>query len=208
MKNLYLNNLHYGDHLVEGILQDLKKMGIFENSLIIITADHGEAFAEHDAIKHNRTVYEEMIRIPMIIKMPGIESTTIDRHVGLEDLFATINELYGLEHDLPALRSNSLLPFIAGDKNARSRDWYYRRSADGFIFYSIRGNQYKYSNIKHHDHLFDLLADPAEQINIADKKPVLTSYLRTMAELIIITDTKLNSVWGVISIMMRALMMI
>ena len=71
MKRLYDAELLYGDHLVGEFLNKLKSSGEFDESLIIITGDHGEMFGEHGEIDHGASVYNEVIKVPLIIKFPG-----------------------------------------------------------------------------------------------------------------------------------------
>lgn len=190
---LYLNNLSYGDHLVETILEKLKKLGIYQKSLVIITADHAEAFGEHNTVKHYKTVYEEMIRIPMLVKMPGIKPVTITSQVGLEDIFATINQLYQLGYQSPALRSSSLLPFMMNGDSYRPVRQYYRRASVLYPFYALRGDRFKFVRNRFTDELYDLIKDPKELNNLAGSMPALTSYLRTSALLVKLQDEKLKT---------------
>ena len=190
---LYHNNLYYGDHLVETILEELKKKGLYDNSLIIITADHAEAFGEHRTVKHYKTVYEEMIHVPMMIKMPGIKPATISSQVGLEDIFATINELYQIDYQSPALRSSSLLAFLKSGKDDPNPRQYYRRASVNYPFYSLRGDTFKYLRNRFSDELYNLEEDPGELHNLAAHMPARMSTMRTAALLLKLQDEKLGT---------------
>jgi arylsulfatase A-like enzyme len=73
-------------------------MGLWENSLVAITSDHGEAFLEHGHWEHSQTLYEELIRVPLIVKWPGqAEPGRESSPVSLVDLFVTLAEAAGLE---------------------------------------------------------------------------------------------------------------
>ncbi|MFQ6084532.1 MAG: sulfatase, partial [Candidatus Aminicenantia bacterium] len=99
LKNLYDANLNYVDYYVGRVIELLKKEGWYQNSVIIITSDHGEALYEHQKLQHNSTVYEEMIRIPLIIKFPptaNIEPQRISNLVEMIDLTATFFDLFNL----------------------------------------------------------------------------------------------------------------
>ena len=62
-----------------------------------VTSDHGEEFLDHGGTKHGRTLYEEVLRVPLLIRMPDLSSAgrTFDRPVGLVDLMPTVLELVG-----------------------------------------------------------------------------------------------------------------
>ena len=67
----YQENLAYSDHQAGRLLDGLDDLGVLDRSLVIVTADHGEAFREHGALQHNTTVYEEMIHVPLIVRLPS-----------------------------------------------------------------------------------------------------------------------------------------
>lgn len=74
-------------------------MGVYENALIIVTADHGEAFYEHDYWEHTQTLYEEMVRVPLIVKWPeGGPRGRVATHVSQADVFPTILQEAGVSN--------------------------------------------------------------------------------------------------------------
>lgn len=90
----YLTGLKYTDKVVEELFGDLEREGLLDNTLVIITGDHGEGFAEHGAVAHNGTAYEEGMRVPLIVREPG--STSREPIHGLRqhiDLLPTILEV-------------------------------------------------------------------------------------------------------------------
>lgn len=68
---LYDGNLLLADSAVGQVLATLRSTGRFDNSLIIITSDHGEAFMEHGMVGHNTTLFDEMLHVPLMIRLPG-----------------------------------------------------------------------------------------------------------------------------------------
>ncbi len=93
----YRQEIEYLDKGLGRLFDYLKNQGIYDNSLIIITADHGEEFFDHGGAAHGRTLYDEMTHIPLIIKLPYSEKRgTIDRHlVQSIDIAPTIANLVG-----------------------------------------------------------------------------------------------------------------
>ena len=101
LKDLYKSELFYGDYLVGNFIEDLKKADKYDDSIIIITADHGEFFGEHGEINHGVTVYNEVIRVPFLIKFPKntIEPREINKLCSHYDLLPTLVNFLGLETD-------------------------------------------------------------------------------------------------------------
>ena len=67
----YDGEIAYLDYYMGKLFEKLKELGIYDNTMIIITSDHGEFFGEHDYWYHSHELYEEVIKIPLIIKYPG-----------------------------------------------------------------------------------------------------------------------------------------
>jgi len=83
-------------------------------ALLIVSADHGEAFGEHGTKYHAVTLYEELLRIPLFISFPGAQHRVIDQPVTLIDLGPTILDAYGLHTPAPFL-GQSLVPLLRGE---------------------------------------------------------------------------------------------
>ncbi len=104
LKKLYSAELYYGDYLIGNLIEKLKAEKIYDETLIIITSDHGEFFGEHNQINHGGTVYNEVIKVPLIIKFPhGYKSgETINKLTSHYDILPTITSYLGLEiKDIP-----------------------------------------------------------------------------------------------------------
>jgi len=88
LKLLYKSELFYGDYLVGQFLEKLRENNSYDDTLIIITGDHGEFFGEHGEINHGGTVYNEVIKVPFFIKFPknfmaGMKIDKICSHIDL-----------------------------------------------------------------------------------------------------------------------------
>lgn len=90
LEALYDGQIKFIDTALKDITAALKKENMFENTLIIITADHGEEFWEHNNYEHGHTVYNEVIHVPLIIAGGKFKNTVINNPVSLVDLFPTI----------------------------------------------------------------------------------------------------------------------
>jgi len=110
----YDGEIAYTDKCIGDLCQGMKKMGLTNNTIIILTSDHGEGLGEHGEATHAIFIYEATLRVPLIIKGPkGLlpKGKSIPAMVSNMDIFPTVLELFGLEK-IPDLPSKSLVPLI------------------------------------------------------------------------------------------------
>jgi len=171
--SLYDNGIAYVDKCIGDLFEMLKSMNLFDNSLIIITADHGEEFQEHGYMLHdNPYYYEEIVRVPLVVKLPKAhtnlknsgEGLVVDGLVESIDIMPTILDLLAIEG--PKMQGKSLKELISG--NGRGKEYVFGFGLSGSLF--IRTDRWKLVNDsgvqKDRFKLFDLHNDPAEQINL------------------------------------------
>ena len=98
----YAGDVAFADDLIGELIATLKDIGIYDNSLLIVSSDHGEEFYEHGRLEHSRTLYPEVVHVPLIFRWPGEipEGVRIDTAVSLVDLAPTILDLIGVGHTL------------------------------------------------------------------------------------------------------------
>lgn len=92
LRALYTGEVAYADAQIGRFLDLLRYLGLYEESLIVVISDHGEEFGEHGGFDHGRTLYDELLRVPLIVKFPSGRwaGTRIDAPVSLVDLFPTV----------------------------------------------------------------------------------------------------------------------
>jgi arylsulfatase A-like enzyme len=97
LRALYDGEVRYTDRQFGAFLDLLRYLGLYEQSLIILVADHGEEFYEHGGFDHGRTLYEELLRVPLIVKFPGARGagTRVSARVSTLDLVPSVLELVG-----------------------------------------------------------------------------------------------------------------
>jgi arylsulfatase A-like enzyme len=105
----YDSDVHWTDLWLGFLLGYMEQEPWFDETIIIIVADHGEEFHEHGKGYHGHQIYQESIWVPLLIYAPGIEPSRVDRRVGLLDLFPTILDLTGINADRSRLQGTSLL---------------------------------------------------------------------------------------------------
>ena len=115
--SLYQGEIQYVDHCIGDLLEALKEKGLLDQTLVVVTADHGEEFLDHGLFGHGNSLYEELIRVPLIIydgakPQPGRVVSEVTQNL---DLYPTILEYLGIEVPAGALGS-SLLPLLYGSR--------------------------------------------------------------------------------------------
>ncbi len=114
LKELYQAEVLAFDSYFGEFIGKLKKIGIYNNAMIILVSDHGEEFFEHKGWAHSHALYDEQIRVPMIIKFPAnrFGHTRISNPVGLLDLMPTVLSYLNIDYDFSALDGKDLMPLI------------------------------------------------------------------------------------------------
>ena len=167
----YAAELAYIDHWIGKLLEDLKKRGLYDSSLIIVTADHGEMLGEHGENGHQFFIYEPAIKVPLIIKMPGqLAAKVVTDPVGLIDLAPTIVSALRSRHKMRS-DGRDLMPYLTGDQTSIDPDrMLYCESVVPFSIganplFGLSGAKWKYIETTRSE-LYDLQADPDELINL------------------------------------------
>ncbi len=175
VEDLYNREVEYTDRQIGRLLDRVRELGLLENTMIIFTSDHGEEFWEHHDVSHGHTFFTEVVRVPLVIRLPdgyAVANRQIDSQVRLVDVAPTILDFLGLP-PLELAEGQSLLPLIRGEEEPLDRPAFY----ESMIYYrDLKGycdGQFKYvlDEDTGEDQLYDLASDPQEQINIADLDP-------------------------------------
>jgi arylsulfatase A-like enzyme len=177
----YQENLAYGDHQAGRLLDGLEDLGVLERALVIVAADHGEAFREHGAMQHNTTVYEEMVHVPLVVRLP-MEPALPERFGGvveLRSIFPTVCQALGIAGCPPAL-APSLLERIerASERPGLARSW--ARGRRG-AFTALILERHKLIAAAHtYEPLafYDLVRDPGETTDLRAAAPALVREAR------------------------------
>lgn len=117
---LYDADILYTDQiLIKPLIVLLKELGIYDNTMIIITSDHGEEFYEHDGWLHSNTLYEELLRVPLLIKFPNSEfnGARINTRCRSIDIMPTILDVVSVKYDPNSLDGQSLMPLVLGKES-------------------------------------------------------------------------------------------
>lgn len=171
---IYDEKIQRTDSLFRQFLEQFERLGVSDRTLFVLTSDHGTEFFEHRRIDHGFTLYDEQIRVPLVIKTPGqTRGRWIDERVSSIDVLPTILDLLGIE--LPdgvrgQLRGTSLVDVLNGGRATRDivsetdyRAYTYKRSlldADGWKLIRTLETSTR--------ELYYLPDDPNEQHDVAE----------------------------------------
>jgi len=177
---LYDAEILYMDHYIGKLLKQLKISNLYDNAMIIVAADHGELFGEHDKYGHGHYLYQEEIHVPLFIKYPGSEvlPKRTEERIQLNDIMAVILER--LQIKMPQGVQSGIPPKI-GHPIVSETYPFAILSNDGH-WCSLFEEDFKFIwNSKGHHQLFNLQEDPGENRNLADANPNVVS--RMMSDL-------------------------
>ncbi len=172
--NLYDANLRWADWAVGRVESLLRKRGLLDTTVFVVTSDHGEAFREHGYRYHSRGVYDELLHIPLLIRLPGNERV-VGRVTSLTqtvDLLPTLFELLGVWYPEREVQGCSLLPVLSGEATG-VRDYVYATSAGPVESYVVRDERSALILFKGGKQraLYDVEADPQQRRNVIDERP-------------------------------------
>lgn len=90
MKNRFFNALHHADRWVGEVIATLKRLGEWDNTVLVLASDHGEAFYEHEQPTHGTSLYEEQVQSMLIVRLPGQTTRVVDDPVSLVDAMPSL----------------------------------------------------------------------------------------------------------------------
>jgi arylsulfatase A-like enzyme/Tfp pilus assembly protein PilF len=171
--DLYDGEIAYVDEGVGEVLDALKRLDLFERTLVVVTADHGEMLGEHGELSHGWFVYESAIRVPLIFRAPGIGPGTRDDPVGLIDIVPTICALLGLPCP-DGVDGVNLAPLLRGEGGLAGRELYCESLEPTKYgcnpLLALVGERRKYIETTRPE-MYDLDDDPQESRNLLELEP-------------------------------------
>jgi arylsulfatase len=195
----YDEEIRHTDRAIGQLLRALEARGLYDQSVVVLTADHGEEFFERGWLGHTRTLYEEQIHVPLVIRLAEgrAAATVVSQPVSLVSLAPTVLDALGFDASLlEDLQESSLLGLVFGrdrdapppvyaevdyDRVPKPELWTQRRSADMRVL--IRGED-KLVHDRGPDQweLYDLGRDPGERENLAPYRPQRLRELQQIME--------------------------
>lgn len=186
----YTAELHYTDRELGRLLGGLESLGLARDTVIVVTADHGESLGEHGIYYAHVGVYDEVLRIPLLVRVPGLLPGRSALPVWTLDIAPTVVELLGVElqHAVDGLSLVSALRGEPDEALQQRRRFVHPHASNRAV--AIREGRWKLIwPVERNDHvlgsqveLFDLSEDPAEQRNLAEDHPEVVERLRVAIE--------------------------
>jgi arylsulfatase len=189
----YDAEVRYTDEHVAAIVRALQRRGLWDSTLFVLTADHGESLGEHDYyFAHGWYVSDDQLRVPLLIHGPGAPpGRRVHRTVSLVDIAPTVLDLFGLERS-PAMEGETLRPLLVADgpdRDAFAQTFYgeglvaLRAGSMKYVFKPPRsagtraGSDPPFADGAQ-EWLFDLASDPGEVTNLVDARHDVAAALR------------------------------
>jgi len=165
--NQYLNALRYTDDFLEELFRGFRERGMMKNTIFMFVADHGEAFGEHNRYQHDNGMWQEILKIPMLLYAPFLwpKGGRIKGPRQQIDILPTIASLLKVNIEGGRVPGQDLLKPVSPQRRLMMSCWYER-----FCMAMRKGNhKYIYHYKKHPFEVYDLQKDPQEKVNLANK---------------------------------------
>ena len=205
VKGLYDGEIAFTDQAVGDLIAGLEAKGLRDRTVILVLSDHGEELGEHGSFEHGHTLYNELLRVPMIVSLPGVipENQRVARQVRLVDVTPTLLDLLGYKPSTH-VEGVSLVPLMKGDTELATPAsallppnvayagallyGYEKKSVTSFPWKMIREVR------TGREQLFNLEQDPGEQRDVAAESPEVVEVLN---EVIVKTMLDISDTWYV-----------
>ncbi|HKW65777.1 MAG TPA: sulfatase-like hydrolase/transferase [Terriglobales bacterium] len=196
----YDGEIAYVDSAVGRLLAALRTRGLYQHTLLVVVADHGEAFGEHGELSHGLFLYDDTLHVPLLMKLPGTRARhlAIESRVGLVDIAPTLLQELGISPP-PAMQGASLLQLmkgVAGQATTTARSGLAARTPDrpeyaetdyphrAFGWSSLRSwraGKYLYIDAPERE-LYDQTTDPGDLHNLAGSAPAVADAMAAQLE--------------------------
>jgi choline-sulfatase len=178
LKDLYDGEVSYHDHYLGLFIDRLKTLGLYDDTVFVVTADHGEEFDEHGSWGHGHSVYQELLWIPYIIRLPEVvpAGKRIGEAVSSMSIFPTVLEAVGVAPP-SVLEDRSVLGWLRGGPPPAVPVAFSDFLDDRRV---IRVGRWKLILRGINETMFDLGSDPTEQVELERAKYPIASRYTTM----------------------------
>jgi arylsulfatase A-like enzyme len=203
IRSLYDGEIAFTDEAIGRLMAGLRERGLTENTLIVFLADHGEEFFEHHGFEHGHTLYDELIRVPLVFSLPGAlpENQRVPRQVRLVDVMPTILDVLGIS-PWTQVEGTCILPLMTGQGEQTHTAGQLLPPEAAFseaILYtgekkSLSMYPWKIIYNMQEDKIacFNLAGDPGETTDLSSESP---DVLAPMRQLLYGTILNINNTW-------------
>ncbi len=188
IESLYDAEVRYCDEGIGTVLARLDALGLSENTIVVITSDHGELMFRHGIFFDHHGLYDGNLHIPLLIRVPGQEHRHVKGMTATPDTAPTLLELCGLPRP-EAMEGQSLVPWLRGERDDAPREFVVSQECTWQMKWSLRTQKHKFILARQPDvyatpmrELYDHDTDPQELHNIAESNPETTNRLEHQLE--------------------------
>jgi arylsulfatase A-like enzyme len=173
MQGLYAGESAFVDHCLGRLFRALDELGYYEDSVIVLLADHGHPLADHGKfLKGGDRLHNELLKVPFMIRLPGGEGARrTEAIVQFHDVLPTLLDLLGMANNASSMQGQSFLPVLQGITDAHREVIItgYHEAVDR----CIRDGTWSYIQRPggEPDELYNLIEDPRERTNLIDQHP-------------------------------------
>jgi arylsulfatase A-like enzyme len=164
VQDRYDNNVRYMTDQIGRLVQHLRR-----DDILVVFGDHGEEFWEHGGFEHGHSLYDELLRVPLVVQGPGLSNRVVQAPTSLLDITPTVLELLGLPAE--GLDGVSLVGAAKGEEAAlvalRERDLAFGRPLYGMERWGVLSQGRKWTTSEGREELYQLKQDPGEEQNLA-----------------------------------------
>ncbi len=169
--DLYDGEIHFADREVGRLWERIRSLSLDDRTLLVVAGDHGEEFGEHGGTYHGRTLYEEVLRVPVFLRYPEAipRGSRVAWPVPLSALYSLVLDLLGFGGGVGA---GNLFAGPAPE-GGQGEAFDFRLDLDGQLLYALRLGRWKYLQTIRPvlgEELYDLESDPAERSNLSKVK--------------------------------------
>jgi arylsulfatase A-like enzyme len=185
LRGVYQGEISFMDAHVGRFIAELKALGLYDQATVVLIADHGEEFWEHGGFEHGHTFYDELVRVPLIVKFPrDVEPArrVVSSQVRVLDVMPSVLEVLGIEP--PAtFEGESMMPLVRGESDD-DRPAFCESLLYGEQKIAWRSERYKYiqeaaAGREGMGELYDWREDPMETHNLAPAQPDSVRQMRS-----------------------------
>ena len=190
VRAMYDQEIRRLDDGIGELMGTLDELGLSDNTLVVLTADHGESMTEHDIFFAHHGLYDTVVHVPLIARWPGHipEGRRVSPMISTHDLAPTILDAAGVP--IPrAMNGKSAWPLLSGESEEGGHERLYSVECTWQGKWSIRDERYKFILARFPDlydgpmrELYDTLEDPGETHNLADERPELAAQMEAELE--------------------------
>jgi arylsulfatase A-like enzyme len=182
--DVYLGEVAFMDLHIGRLVEELKSLGLYERSMIVVTADHGEEFWDHGGFEHGHTLYDELVNVPLVIKFPSdLHPSTrlVKWQVRTIDVMPTVFDYLAIQTP-PGFVGESLLPFVRAEPPG------HRKALSESLLYGSRRIAWRtagYCYVQDIEEgreeigeLYNLGDDPKERVDLSAELPDVAEQMR------------------------------